>query len=473
MRTKISRSNRIRKIIMVLLAVAVLMIPIGLGVRLADLWSNVEDILGLGGMSVSANAEINDIRRQISNQEVRAANIAAERRDRQNVISRMRNEQANQEQLLEEYIRLISSIEDEITENEFLLTLTREYMEQMESRVDELYDRHERNFQLFLELLRFTYDSGTIGPLEMFLNADSLPALLTQLDRMAEMTNYTRDIIRNLQNDRIEIQQSQETFTRSMEQIAELNGRLDERRAELSLKEEELDRQINSLASSIAAAEAQQRQIEQDERDIQAAITASQTRLAAAIAEQERRDREAAEAAERERARLAAEAAARAAAADRAVRTTANNAVAANANSAPAVAGPGDMIWPLNRRFSTVSSHFGMRTHPITRRQEFHNGIDIPAPRGENIYAVRGGVVIVSTFNRSAGNFIVIDHGGGITTTYSHASVLISNVGDVVTQGQVIARVGSTGMSTGNHLHFEVARNGVRQNPLNGWVRRP
>jgi murein DD-endopeptidase MepM/ murein hydrolase activator NlpD len=113
-----------------------------------------------------------------------------------------------------------------------------------------------------------------------------------------------------------------------------------------------------------------------------------------------------------------------------------------------------------------VSSGFGNRTSPITGRSEFHNGIDIPANYGSPIWSVNDGIVIIATYSAGYGNYIVIDHGGGISTFYAHASSLARKVGDKVVKGEVIAYVGSTGGSTGNHLHFGYMKDGVFKDPL-------
>ena len=95
-----------------------------------------------------------------------------------------------------------------------------------------------------------------------------------------------------------------------------------------------------------------------------------------------------------------------------------------------------------------------------------HKGIDIGASTGSDIVAAASGTVIISTYSVSAGNYIMIDHGGGVFTVYMHCSQLLASVGDKVSQGQVIAKVGSTGYSTGPHLHFGIRSGGAYVNPL-------
>ena len=123
-------------------------------------------------------------------------------------------------------------------------------------------------------------------------------------------------------------------------------------------------------------------------------------------------------------------------------------------------------LWPLTG-YLTLTSKYGWRTSPITGRSEFHLGTDIPAPRGTPIKASKSGLVTTSTNHYSYGNYVVVTHSDGTQTLYAHMSKRAVDKGAVVTQGQVIGYVGSTGDSTGNHLHFEIWQNGKRTNAEN------
>jgi murein DD-endopeptidase MepM/ murein hydrolase activator NlpD len=125
--------------------------------------------------------------------------------------------------------------------------------------------------------------------------------------------------------------------------------------------------------------------------------------------------------------------------------------------------GTGTYIWPVRGR---ISSQFGYRFHPVLKKNKYHSGIDIASPRGTPILAADSGIVIFSGYNGGYGKMLTIDHGIGYSTVYGHASALLVGYGQKVTKGQKIALVGSTGLSTGPHLHFEVRKNGVPQNPL-------
>lgn len=127
----------------------------------------------------------------------------------------------------------------------------------------------------------------------------------------------------------------------------------------------------------------------------------------------------------------------------------------------------GSMTWPLPGYY-IITSPFGNRLHPILKVYKLHTGVDIAGAgcNGANVVAANSGTVIKATYSTAYGNYIVIDHGGGITTLYAHSSKLLVKQGDYVTKGQTIMKVGTTGYSTGPHLHFEVRENGTYVNPL-------
>lgn len=127
------------------------------------------------------------------------------------------------------------------------------------------------------------------------------------------------------------------------------------------------------------------------------------------------------------------------------------------------VAGKLNFIWPTA---GPITSYFGTRLHPILKSYRFHSGLDIGAPMGQRVVAAEAGQVIFSGYLGGYGYAVIIDHGGGFSTLYGHNSVLRVQEGQEVSRGQQISNVGSTGLSTGPHLHFEVRVNGTPVNPL-------
>ena len=124
----------------------------------------------------------------------------------------------------------------------------------------------------------------------------------------------------------------------------------------------------------------------------------------------------------------------------------------------------GSLSWPLPAS-DYITSDFGHRESPTAGASSNHQGIDIGASTGSSITAADGGTVITASYSSSAGNYVVISHGNGLSTVYMHCSKLLVSEGDTVSKGQTIAKVGSTGYSTGPHLHFGVRKNGSYVDP--------
>ncbi|MEG2338490.1 MAG: peptidoglycan DD-metalloendopeptidase family protein [Clostridium sp.] len=124
----------------------------------------------------------------------------------------------------------------------------------------------------------------------------------------------------------------------------------------------------------------------------------------------------------------------------------------------------GNFTWPVPGH-KYISSKFGYRKHPISGQMKLHSGIDIPAPAGTPVVAASSGKVVMSKYHNAYGNFIAVDHGGGVVSYYAHNTERLVSVGDTVSKGQKIATVGTTGYSTGNHLHFEIKKNGQFVDP--------
>ena len=136
-----------------------------------------------------------------------------------------------------------------------------------------------------------------------------------------------------------------------------------------------------------------------------------------------------------------------------------------NSGTSAAVYSGGALSWPAPST-TYVTSPYGWRFHPIQKRNKLHTGIDIGAGYGASVIAAEGGTVLRAGWNGGYGQYIVIDHGNGLSTLYAHNSTLLVSAGQVVTRGQKIALVGSTGNSTGPHLHFEVLLYGQTQDPM-------
>lgn len=278
-------------------------------------------------------------------------------------------------------------------------------------------DTQKKNF---LSRLRITYEEGNVGYLELLFGAENLYDLLTRVERVGSMLDYDIRMMEQYQGDCDALKQIEDELEQTQLLQQEALVRQEERRQELELQQTNNEAYLKKLEASIY----------QDQK----AYSSLAAKEAEVNAEMEKYIKE-------QQAKLNAQ-----------------------------YVG-GEFIWPLDvNKWKRISSHFGWRD--LYGTKDYHRGIDIPAYQNENVYASNGGTVITATSHWSYGNYVVIDHGGGKSTLYAHNTSLCVKVGDKVKQGQIIAKVGTTGNSYGNHVHFEVRIDGVCQNPLD-YVKQP
>ena len=279
--------------------------------------------------------------------------------------------------------------------------------------------------------IRAMEESGSISYISILFQANTFIDLLSRIDFINEIMEYDKWLEDSYIAAREYVQQVKEEYTAT---LAEKEIKQDE----LFQKKQELEAQIEDATNMIIALEADIEEYTAAFNENEAAEQALQSDIDKMIAE------------------LQAQEAAAAAAA----------AAAGNSNYSGSAYGTGSYMWPVSSTV-VVSSPFGYRIHPIFGTERFHAGIDISAYAGDSIYAADTGYVSIATYSSSYGNYVVINHGNGNTTLYAHMSSIAVSAGDYVTKGQTIGYVGSTGWSTGPHLHFEITAGGVRVDPLN------
>ena len=290
-----------------------------------------------------------------------------------------------------------------------------ENLRQTEKALKEAEDNYNSQRELVKTRLQVMYTNSSVSILDTLLASKSPLEFYERVQYMSTVSQFDENMIEELDNAKQDVEGKKKLEQQARDLLAQKAGE----------KERKLSNLKNSRAEVEGQIERSKAALDKLERDIDAQIAES-NKL---------------------------------------------NSVIKNLSSKKKYAG-GSMNWPCPGNYR-VTSRYGMRKHPILRKYKMHTGIDIGADRGDSIVAANSGTVIITQYDSSGGygNMVVIDHGGGITTLYGHASKLLVRVGQQVKAGQVIAKVGSTGLSTGNHLHFEVRVNGATRNPLNGYLK--
>jgi murein DD-endopeptidase MepM/ murein hydrolase activator NlpD len=305
---------------------------------------------------------------------------------------------------------------------------TKKQLEETEKALEQAIKEAEHQQQLLDSRVRAMYMNDQCSILEMILSAQSVSDLIMRVEMAAKITQCDNDLLtqmRKLQDDIAQKKQAIEEQKLHIEQqkqlIVEEKKGIESKRAEKNKLLADLEQQKGSYEKALNEMEAQSKELEAVIRKLQA--------------EEEAR---------------------------RKAQAQKNSGSSSRGGS---IVATGRFTWPVPG-YSRISSSFGYRVHPVLGVGKLHTGTDIAAPSGANVVAADGGVVIQSGWLGAYGKAVIIDHGNGISTLYGHNSSLLVSAGQEVSQGQVIARVGMTGLATGPHSHFEVRINGTPTNPM-------
>ena len=357
--------------------------------------------------------------------------IRAQRQEKQAIVEALEAEKADvvaQKQAMDE--RNMYTLQ-QIQLNNQEIELYDEMIAEKAAELEEAQRLENEQLERYRARVRAMEENGGYNILAIISKSDSFSDMLTAMDDVGEIMESDRQ----LEDAYIAARENTESVKADYENT---RSELEELKAQLKAEQEELEKDIEEAIQIILDLEndLENRQAEYDA--IMAAEDAANATIDKLVAELE--------------AQRAAEAAAAAAAAG------GSSGGGGNANAT------GSFLWPV-ASYVYVSSRFGLRVHPITGEKKSHTGIDIASNQGTAVYASDGGSVTLAGWNGGYGNCIMIDHGNGYVTLYGHLSSISVSVGQTVSQGATIGAVGSTGNSTGPHLHFEVLKNGTRIDP--------
>lgn len=343
---------------------------------------------------------------------------------------------------VEKLDKQLNEISGKVKELESQLSKKRQEIADTESALNKAKEQEKKQYRNMKKRIQFMYENGQTSYVEMLLSADSFTDFLNAVEYITQISQYDRKMLKEYQNMQVTIADTQKTLETDYASLQSLQAKVQEEKQAVvaleSAKKGELNAVADDLTDAQSVAKAYEAEI-QAQNEVIAQIQAAQKRAAEQQAAQQQ-----AQAAEENQ------------------NTAQNTTPSGNGQST------GSMMWPCPSS-KRVTSDYGPRTSPTNGASSNHKGIDIGAAYGADIVAADGGTVLVATYSSSGGNYVIIDHGGGLCTVYMHASSLTVSAGQTVSKGQVIAKVGSTGISTGNHLHFGVTLNGVYVSPW-GYV---
>lgn len=353
---------------------------------------------------------------------------------------------------VEKLDKQLNEISGKVKELESRLSKKRQEIANTESALNKAKEQEKKQYRNMKKRIQFMYENGQTSYVEMLLSADSFTDFLNAVEYITQISQYDRKMLKEYQNMQVTIADTQKTLETDYASLQSLQAKVQEEKQAVAALESAKKGELNDVADDLTDAQSVAKAYEaeiQAQNEVIAQIQAAQKRAAEQQAAQQQ-----AQAAEENQGATDA--------AGENQNTAQNTTPSGNGQST------GSMMWPCPSS-KRVTSDYGPRTSPTNGASSNHKGIDIGAAYGADIVAADGGTVLVATYSSSGGNYVIIDHGGGLCTVYMHASSLTVSAGQTVSKGQVIAKVGSTGISTGNHLHFGVTLNGVYVSPW-GYV---
>lgn len=339
-------------------------------------------------------------------------------KEAQGTIEDLKDSKGDIESKVTELNQQLIDISARITDLENQLTAKSEDIQETK---DELAGAKEREAQQYADMkvrIQFMYENGQTSYLEALLSSRNISEFLNSADYIAQIQSYDRQKLTEYQD--------------TVESIVNLEAQLEQEYTDLEALKSTVESNKATVAAMMRQKESELADISGDIEDAQsdadyyAAEIQAQEELIAAIKR-----------AEAEKA-------------------------AAGVEEHPYTGGA--FRWPCPSS-TRVTSDYGTRVSPMSGASSNHKGIDIGASAGADIIAAADGTVTAASYSSAAGNYVMIDHGGGLYTVYMHASSLLVSPGQTVSAGDVIAKVGSTGISTGSHLHFGVSLNGSYVSP--------
>lgn len=367
------------------------------------------------------NSTEEEYRNQISDLQDEQIKIQQEMKDYNNKINSVKDNKKKQQAIANTIDEKISITQKAIDVGLEKIDLTNKYIANKTKEIEAKEKDIEDTLQLFRDRVKAIYMTGgysdTANSLVMLLSSRSVSEFLTRNEYLERIAEHDKLIVSELRDELIKLEEEKVV-------LEEEKAALEEEKAALEKEQEELEKQLQEAKSSIQDLSAMQKEYEAN----YAELSEMQKKIQSELLD-----------------------------------------IYKNLNTSNEAYVGGEMIWPVPG-YSKISSYYGWRFN----NTDFHTGIDITGSgvHGAPVVAANTGTVVHTNvcpyngYSYGYGTYIIVDHGGGITTLYAHLSAITVKVGDIVVMGQQIGKVGNTGWSTGAHLHFEVRKNGDAVNPI-------
>ena len=415
---------------------------------------------GSAGAS-AASGSISDVRE-------RKSQLENDLKDAKTLISQLQGQQGDVQAAISELDAKLSAISEKIDDLEAQTEEKNKELADSEAQLATAQENEAEQYESMKGRIRYMYQNSGMNYLEALLEAGSFAELLKKVEYMSSLMTYDRAKLSEYQQLQAEIQNAEEIIRQDKAELEALQSQLEEEQQAVNLLMQEKEQQLSGIRQGLSEAEESAQEYEQkiaaENQLIQDMLAAEE---AARKAEEARKQQE--EQKRQEELKKQQEAANNS---SNSTNSGSSSGSASNSSSGSSNVNTnnsytgGVFTWPCPSS-TRITSGFGKRNSPTAGASSYHQGYDIGASSGAAIVAAADGIVTITGYSSVLGNYVILSHGGGLFTIYEHCSSVLVSKGQSVSRGSTIAKVGSTGISTGPHLHFGVQLNGKYVDPGN------
>lgn len=359
---------------------------------------------------------------EISDAQNKKNSLEKKKKETENMLASLEKKKNNILEYIEELDKQLSSIEQSIDDLNDKIAVTEINLSKTKEELKQAQEEEKNQYEAMKTRIQYMYVNGNTEYIQIVLSSDSIADFLNRSEYVKQISEYDKNMLERFQKIKEQVEEKKSNIEKGLESLNDMNEELEYKKSTVQKlvkdKKAEVDKYNKNINKSQAAVKEYGKAIKEKEDEIERLFEEQRRKIAA----QE-----------------------------------------GNSYSASSVSKSG-YVWPApsSRR---ITCGFGPRKAPTAGASTYHKGIDIGVATGSTIVATKAGTVCISSYSSSAGYYIMINHGNGVMSYYMHNSRLLVNVGEKVSAGQTIALSGSTGISTGPHLHFGISVNGRYVNP--------
>lgn len=394
--------------------------------------------------------EYSDIEDKVSESEQRVKELENQQADQSKIVSALNLQLQKLNQERENITAQKDLITDDIDATEQKISSLNAEISKLDAEIAAKDKEIKDTVKLFCDRMRANYMAGETSVLEIFTSSSDMSSFLNRLEMFKRVTESDQSLVDKLNKEIASIEKMQKELETKKATLQKEKTALESKRSDLQAAEDTLTANQDVIKKKTEEVEAKLSALNAQTKELKVSIDEYNSEMS-------RLDNEIKEAIRK---------------ANQSSNNSGGNSGGSNAGSMNSNVSSAGWAWPMPYDGVYLTSYYGYRYHPLDGDWRYHSGIDVSmsGAYGKNIVATRAGTVILSSLESESGtgygNYIIIDHGDGYTSLYGHCSELLVSQGQRVSRGQIIARVGSSGWSTGPHLHFEVRYNGETVDPL-------